>query len=147
MLPTSTDHQVNGFTLLETIVSLVIIGFIAISIGNGLVYSVKLFQTSKAYDTTMPQLDAAFNIIRMSIQDGTESLIEHNESSKLLTIKSSKDSTENHVLLENVSEYKIIKNESAFSGSSATVTHAYLTLDFNGNEKNIDFVVSPNKID
>ena len=61
-----TDSR--GFTLLEIIISLVILGFVGASIGSGLVYSVQLYRNSQAMDTVMPQVDAAFNVVRKIVQ-------------------------------------------------------------------------------
>lgn len=138
------NENARGFTLLEVIISLVIMGFIAISIGSGLVYSVQLFQTSKAADVTMPQLDAAFHVIRRTIQDGNKELLSC--SDEKLYLKSgtgdSGESATKTVLLANVTSFDASSAESAFADSNAQVVHVKLQLNFV--EDPIEFYVYEN---
>ena len=61
-----TDYYNRGFTLLEIIVSLVIVGIMATMLGSGLVYSVQLYRTVKSTDETLLQANAAFNLIQLN---------------------------------------------------------------------------------
>lgn len=134
------NENARGFTLLEVIISLVIMGFIAISIGSGLVYSVQLFQTSKAADVTMPQLDAAFHVIRRTIQDGNKELLSCSDE-KLYLKNGTGESATKAVLLANVTSFAT-STESAFEGSKAKVVHVKLQLNFV--EDPIEFYVYEN---
>ncbi len=122
------NPHARGFTLLEVIISLVIMGFIAVSIGSGLVYSVQLFQTSKAADVTMPQLDAAFHVIRRTIQDGNTALLSCS-GEKLYLKSGSGDSATKTVLLSNVTSFNTTA-VSAFADSTAKVKHVTMKLNF-----------------
>lgn len=134
------NENARGFTLLEVIISLVIMGFIAISIGSGLVYSVQLFQTSKAADVTMPQLDAAFHVIRRTIQDGNKKLLTCSDE-KLYLKSGTEASATKTVLLSNVTSFAT-STESAFANSEAQVVHVKLQLNFV--EDPIEFYVYEN---
>lgn len=135
------NENARGFTLLEVIISLVIMGFIAISIGSGLVYSVQLFQTSKAADVTMPQLDAAFHVIRRTIQDGNKKLLTCSDE-KLYLKSGTGESATKTVLLANVTSFDALSTESAFADSNAQVVHVKLQLNFV--EDPIEFYVYEN---
>ena len=129
----------RGFTLLEVIISLVIMGFIAISIGNGLVYSVQLFQISKASDVTMPQLDAAFHLIRRTIQNGDKALLTC--SDEKLYLKSSTDEVASKTtILNNVTSFDT-PTVSAFENSTAEVVHVKMQLNFIENPIEFDVYV------
>ena len=131
----------SGFTLLEIVISLVIMGFIAISIGNGFVYSVQLFNQSKALDTLLPQIDASINVIRKIAKNKT--LQEINELILWDTTKN-KLTLDSNLLLDNVSNYKIKDESSYFAGAKkATVRHIELAITLDGNEHKFDIFVCP----
>lgn len=131
----------SGFTLLEMIISLVIMGFIAASVGSGLVYSVQLYRNVQQMDTVMPQVDAAFNVIRkigqdssLSIDDITRRLPNPQESGSNQLLLDGK------LLLDNVSFFKP-SVVSAFENSSAKVRHFELRMF--DDSKTIVFDVCP----
>ncbi len=134
------NKNARGFTVLEVIISLVIMGFIAVSIGNGVVYSVQLFKASQAADVTLPQLDAAFHVIRRTIQDGDKNLLSCADE-KLYLNSGSGDSEKKTVLLSNVTSF-LTSEVSAFENSEARVVHVKMQLNFV--EEPIEFDVYAN---
>lgn len=141
----------RGFTLLEIIISLVILGFVSASIGSGLVYSVQLYRNSQAMDTVMPQVDAAFNVIRKVVQsaqkitrgnqnNGTAIVV--SDMGQILKRENNQLTLDGKLLLDNVSKFDI-SEISAFSSvsSEAKVQHVLITIDLADTQKNIEFDV------
>lgn len=144
-----TDSR--GFTLLEIIISLVILGFVGASIGSGLVYSVQLYRNSQAMDTVMPQVDAAFNVVRKIVQsaqkitrgnknNGTAIVVSN--MGQILKRENNQLTLDNKLLLDNVSKFDV-SEISAFSSvsSEAKVQHVLITIDLADTQKNIEFDV------
>lgn len=144
-----TDSQ--GFTLLEIIISLVILGFVSASIGSGLVYSVQLYRNSQAMDTVMPQVDATFNVVRKIVQsaqkitrgnqnNGTAIIVGNEE--QILKRENNQLTLDGKLLLDNVSKFDV-SEISAFSSvsSEAKVQHVLITIDLADTQKNIEFDV------
>lgn len=144
-----TDSR--GFTLLEIIISLVILGFVGASIGSGLVYSVQLYRNSQAMDTVMPQVDAAFNVVRKIVQsaqkitrgnqnNGTAIVV--SDMGQILKRENNQLSLDGKLLLDNVSKFDV-SEISAFSSvsSEAKVQHVLITIDLADAQKNIEFDV------
>lgn len=73
---TAIDAKESGFTFIEIIICLIILGFIGPSIGSGLIQSTELYRISKTTDIALPQLDVAYNIIYQSVKDGNDKFIE-----------------------------------------------------------------------
>ena len=144
-----TDSR--GFTLLEIIISLVILGFVGASIGSGLVYSVQLYRNSQAMDTVMPQVDAAFNVVRKIVQSAQKitrgnqnngtAIIVGNEG-QILKRENNQLTLDGKLLLDNVSKFDV-SEISAFSSvsSEAKVQHVLITIDLADAQKNIEFDV------
>ena len=144
-----TDSR--GFTLLEIIISLVILGFVGASIGSGLVYSAQLSRNSKAMDTVMPQVDVAFNVVRKVVQSAQKitrgnqnngtAIIVGNEG-KILKRENNQLTLDGKLLLDNVSKFDV-SEISAFSSvsSEAKVQHILITIDLADTQKNIEFDV------
>lgn len=144
-----TDSR--GFTLLEIIISLVILDFVGASIGSGLVYSVQLYRNSQAMDTVMPQVDAAFNVVRKIVQsaqkitrgnqnNGTAIVVSN--MGQILKRENNQLTLDNKLLLDNVSRFDV-SEISAFSSvsSEAKVQHVLITIDLADTQKNIEFDV------
>lgn len=144
-----TDSR--GFTLLEIIISLVILGFVGASIGSGLVYSVQLYRNSQAMDTVMPQVDAAFNVVRKIVQsaqkitrgnqnNGTAIVV--SDMGQILKRENNQLTLDGKLLLDNVSKFDV-SEISAFSSVSsvAKVQHVLITIDLADAQKNIEFDV------
>lgn len=144
-----TDSR--GFTLLEIIISLVILGFVGASIGSGLVYSVQLYRNSQAMDTVMPQVDAAFNVVRKIVQsaqkitrgnqnNGTAIVV--SDMGQILKRENNQLTLDGKLLLDNVSKFDV-SEISAFSSvsSEAKVQHVLITIDLADAQKNIEFDV------
>lgn len=144
-----TDSR--GFTLLEIIISLVILGFVGASIGSDLVYSVQLYRNSQAMDTVMPQVDAAFNVVRKIVQsaqkitrgnqnNGTAIVVSN--MGQILKRENNQLTLDNKLLLDNVSKFDV-SEISAFSSvsSEAKVQHVLITIDLADTQKNIEFDV------
>ena len=123
------------------IISLVIMGFIAASVGSGLVYSVQLYRNAQQMDTVMPQVDAAFNVIRKIGQDSSLSI---DDIARRLPNPQETGSNQllldGKLLLDNVSFFKP-SVVSAFENSSAKVRHFELRMFDDG--KTIVFDVCP----
>lgn len=144
-----TDSR--GFTLLEIIISLVILGFVGASIGSGLVYSVQLYRNSQAMDTVMPQVDAAFNVVRKIVQsaqkitrgnqnNGTAIVV--SDMGQILKRENNQLTLDGKLLLDNVSKFDV-SEISAFPSvsSEAKVQHVLITIDLADAQKNIEFDV------
>ena len=149
----SAVRQTNsrGFTLLEIIISLVILGFVSASIGSGLVYSVQLYRNSQAMDTVMPQVDAAFIVVRKVVQSAQKitrgnqnngtAIIVGNEG-QILKRENNQLTLDDKLLLDNVSKFDV-SEISAFASvsSEAKVQHVLITIDLADTQKNIEFDV------
>ena len=138
---TPINKPSSGFTLLETVICLVIMGFIALSIGNGFIYSVQLFNQSKALDTFLPQIDTSINVLRKIAKNKTlqeiDELILWDTTKNKLTLDS-------NLLLDNVSNYKIEDESASFVGvKKAIVRHIELAITLGGNEHKFDIFVCP----
>lgn len=144
-------HNTNaerGFTLLEIVTGLVISGFIAVMIGSGLVYSVKLYQNLKGLDESLPQIDAAINFIRHTIKNGefkkSQTFVcgyTYNGQDHNSLIYNSKVRLLRHV---DCTSFKIDPTAVAFSGSDvdgATLYRITLRVEVNGVLRNFDFDV------
>ena len=144
-----TDSR--GFTLLEIIISLVILGFVGASIGSGLVYSVQLYRNSQAMDTVMPQVDAAFNVVRKIVQsaqkitrgnqnNGTAIVV--SDMGQILKRENNQLTLDGKLLLDNISKFDV-SEISAFPSvsSEAKVQHVLITIDLADAQKNIEFDV------
>ena len=131
----------QGFTLLEIVISLVIAGFMAASIGSGLVYSVQLYRTAQQTDTAMPQIDAAVNIIRRVVQQ--ESSFQ-DITTKRFSCKDGQLFLDSYLLLNNVEKFDVTE-PAAFEALSAgiKVRHVLLRFNFDGNLRTIEFDVCP----
>lgn len=134
----------HGFTLIEIVVSLIICGFIAMMIGNGLVYSVQLYKTVKVTDEIIPQTNTAINIIKKEIAtELSEGNINDNNIQSCNFGRISYTGTQlklnNNTLLHNVSSCRIEKK--AFTTSNAQIYHIYFTLNLNDSNKTFEFDV------
>lgn len=139
---TCTDYYNRGFTLLEIIVSLVIVGIMATMLGSGLVYSVQLYRTVKSTDETLLQANAAFNLIRTEIQKGRFGGRDSDSCTQdQLKFENSALYWNNNLILSNVSYCKITNNLQAFSTSHATVQRITISLLLDGNKKTYEFDV------
>ena len=137
-----TDYYNRGFTLLEIIVSLVIVGIMSTMLGSGLVFSVQLYRTVKSTDETLLQANAAFNLIRTEIQNGKLGGHDSNSCTQdKLKFENSSLYWNNNLILSNVSDCKITNNHQAFSTSHATVQHVTISLLLDGNKKSYEFDV------
>lgn len=58
-----------GFTLLEMIITLVIVGFIGVGGTYGLVYGVSIYRSIQGAEVIMPQIDVAMNVITQTIRE------------------------------------------------------------------------------
>ena len=141
----------RGFTLLEIIVSLVILGFVGASIGSGLVYSVQLYRSSQVMDTVMPQVDAAFNVVRKVVQSA-QKITRRNQNNGTAIVVGSKGqilkkennqlTLDGKLLLDNVSNFDVSQHSAFDSFSSeAKVQHVLITLDLADSPKDIEFDV------
>ena len=137
-----TDYYNRGFTLLEIIISLVIVGIMATMLGSGLVYSLQLYRTVKSTDETLLQANAAFNLIRTEIQQGRLGGRDSNSCTQdQLKFENSALYWNNNLILSNVLDCKITNNHQAFSTSYATVQHVTISLLLDGNKKIYEFDV------
>lgn len=133
----------RGFTLLEMVVSFVILGFIGLSLGSGLVYSIQLFRTSQAIDLVLPQVDAAIAAIRYYAKhsgDATTGDLKNNI--KLCTAAEGYQGLcirENSLLLlGHVTEYSVTPVE---TGNGVALTRIRFSLDLDGNPRTYQFDV------
>lgn len=115
-------------------------GFIAASIGSGLVYSVQLYRNTQSMDLLMPQLDTACNVIR-KVARQSESMDVIN-SKFIFSQTENKLFINNELLLANVSFFSI-SEEKAFSFADQIVRHITLNLDIAGNQRSLSFDVCP----
>ena len=117
-------------------------GFIAASIGSGLVYSVQLYRNSQSMDILMPQLDTACNVIR-KVARQSESMDVIN-SKLVFSQPENKLYINNELLLSNVLYFSISEEKAfSFATSNQVVRHITLQLDITGNQHSLSFDVCP----
>lgn len=63
------SHSFAGFTLIEMIITLVIVGFIGVVGTYGLVYGVSIYRSIQGIEIMMPQIDVAMNAITQAIRE------------------------------------------------------------------------------
>lgn len=63
------SHSFAGFTLIEMIITLVIVGFIGVVGTYGLVYGVSIYRSIQGIEIMMPQIDVAMNAITQTIRE------------------------------------------------------------------------------
>lgn len=128
-----------GFTLIEMIVTLVIVGFIGIGGTYSLMYGVSLYRSIQSIETILPQIDVAMNVIVQKIREKNENDIYFSTTSKLLRL----DGQKGYVLLRNVQDFSVTKDE--IYGNLSKVTLVMLPGAAGAKEKTFVFYVSSNK--
>lgn len=63
------SHSFAGFTLIEMIITLVIVGFIGVVGTYGLVYGVSIYRSIQGIEIMMPQIDVAMNAITQTVRE------------------------------------------------------------------------------
>ena len=128
-----------GFTLIEMIVTLVIVGFIGIGGTYSLMYGVSLYRSTQSIETILPQIDVAMNVIVQKIREKNENDIYLSTTSKLLRLGGQKG----YDLLRNVQDFSVTKDEKY--GNLSKVTLVMLPGAAGAKEKTFVFYVSSNR--
>lgn len=103
----------GGFTLVEVVMVLSILGFVTLSVGVGMLYAVDVYRQTRGSETVSAQGDAALHVIRrLADREGTAGLerrLRWDREREALFLDGS-------LLMEGVTDYAVHPSVSAFDG-------------------------------
>lgn len=132
------SHSFSGFTLIEMIITLVIVGFIGVVGTYGLVYGVSVYRSIQGIEVMMPQIDVAMNAITQAIR----------ESGNEVNIRLVTGTADHHLrlngktLLSKVKSFDVVASE---GNKLFKVTLVMLAGAAGAKEKTFVFYVSSNR--
>lgn len=132
------SHSFAGFTLIEMIITLVIVGFIGVVGTYGLVYGVSVYRSIQGIEVMMPQVDVAMNAITQAIR----------ESGNEIDIRLVTGTADHHLrlngktLLSKVKSFDVVASE---GNKLFKVTLVMLAGAAGAKEKTFVFYVSSNR--
>lgn len=118
---TTKLRQSFGFTLLEMVMALTIVGFMTVAVGSGIVYGVKIYKATEGANAVMPQVATTLNVLRhLVMREGHQGLDKVTLNKGVLSLDGSP-------ILRHVQGYKVDKNASV--DGTGSLTRITLTLE------------------
>ncbi|EJX04320.1 hypothetical protein EVA_07572 [gut metagenome] len=124
--PSNNPCQFLGFTLLEMVMVLMLVGFISVFVGSGMIYGIKIYKATQGASEVMPQVQTAMNVLRHRVmREGARSVqaprVRFEKEKQVLWVDDSP-------MLDHVADFKVQDNVPVPVRGGGTVTQITLTL-------------------
>lgn len=147
MFSVSKFRSSAGFTLLEMIITLVIVGFIGVVGTYGLVYGVSIYRSIQGIEVIMPQVDVAMNVITQKIREKKDSDV-WGASGTSDKLQLGQNGSNAQMLLDKVKSFKIESVKTFGKEENNNVSKVTLVMHAGAagaKEKTFVFYVSSNR--